>query len=104
MAILVCRPEFFGVEYEINPWMHVAVSVDHALAEAQGEGLHRAYAALGVPIELAEPEAGQPDMVFTANAAGVWKRTAVRSNCRHDARHRAEAPSNAGLDERRLHV
>ena len=104
MAILMCRPEFFGVEYEINPWMHVAVSVDHALAEAQWERLHRTYAALGVPIELAEPVAGQPDMVFTANAAVVWKRSAVLSNFRHDERHGEEEHWNAELVQRGFEV
>ena len=31
-AVLMCRPDHFGIEYEINPWMHVAIQVDHALA------------------------------------------------------------------------
>lgn len=100
MAILMCRPEFFGVEYEINPWMHVAVSVDHALAEAQWERLHSTYAELGLPTELAEPVAGQPDMVFTANAAVVWNRTAVLSNFRHDERHGEEEHWNGELARR----
>ena len=44
MAILMCRPEHFGIEYEINPWMHVAVEVDHERAVEQWEALHRVYA------------------------------------------------------------
>ena len=43
MAILMCRPEFFGVEYEINPWMHVSVRVDHALADTQWTTLYATY-------------------------------------------------------------
>ena len=49
-AVLMCRPDHFGIEYEINPWMHVAVKVDHALAEAQWDALHRTYVDLGVEI------------------------------------------------------
>jgi N-dimethylarginine dimethylaminohydrolase len=86
----MCRPEFFGVEYEINPWMHVTVEVDHALAQTQWEALYRIYVDVGVPIELAEPVAGLPDMVFTANAAVVWDGRAVLSNFHHDERHREE--------------
>ena len=91
MAILMCRPDFFGVEYEINPWMHVAVSVDRSLAAAQWDSLVATYGALGATIELAEPRRGLPDMVFTANAAVVWDGTAVLSAFRH-AERRGEEP------------
>jgi len=104
MAILMCRPEFFGIEYEINPWMHVAVSVDHRRAADQWDALYRTYADLGVPIDLAEPVAGQPDMVFTANAAVVWKRKAVLSNFRHDERHGEERHWLAELTRRGFDV
>jgi N-dimethylarginine dimethylaminohydrolase len=85
-AVLMCRPDHYGIEYEINPWMHVAVQVDHALAQAQWEALHRAYLDLGLAIELAEPVAGLPDMVFTANAAVLWDGRAVLSNFHHAER------------------
>jgi N-dimethylarginine dimethylaminohydrolase len=85
-AVLMCRPDHYGIEYEINPWMHVAVQVDHALAQAQWEALHRTYLDLGLEIELAEPVAGLPDMVFTANAAVLWDGRAVLSNFHHAER------------------
>jgi N-dimethylarginine dimethylaminohydrolase len=85
-AVLMCRPDHYGIEYEINPWMHVAVQVDHALAQAQWEALHRTYLDLGLAIELAEPVAGLPDMVFTANAAVLWDGRAVLSNFHHAER------------------
>ncbi len=80
MPILMCRPEFFGIEYEINPWMHVEVSVDHEQAVRQWDALYSTYRDLGVEIELTEPVKGLPDMVFTANAAVVWNGRAVLSN------------------------
>jgi N-dimethylarginine dimethylaminohydrolase len=100
MAILMCRPDFFGVEYEINPWMHVQVSVDHQIATQQWEALHRTYTELGVDIELAEPAAGLPDMVFTANAAVVWNRAAVLSNFHHRERQGEEAHWRTALEQR----
>src|SRR5215472_18504488 len=100
----MCRPEHFGVEYEINPWMHVAVSVDHALAAAQWEALHSTYARLGVPVDLVEPRPGLPDMVFTANAAVVWNGTAVMSAFRHPERQGEEPFWREELERRGLSV
>ena len=86
----MCRPDHFGIEYEINPWMHVAVQVDHALAASQWDALYRTYIDLGVQVELAAPVAGLPDMVFTANAAVLWDDRAVLSNFHHAERQGEE--------------
>jgi N-dimethylarginine dimethylaminohydrolase len=98
MRILMCRPEYFGIEYEINPWMHVAVAVDHAQAVAQWEALHARYHQLGVEVVLADPVQGLPDMVFTANAAVLWNRRAVLSNFRHAERRGEEAHWRSTLE------
>jgi N-dimethylarginine dimethylaminohydrolase len=90
MAILMCPPDHFGVEYEINPWMHVAVKVDRKTATRQWTALHDTYERLGVDIVLAKPVAGLPDMVFTANAAVLWKRRAVLSSFHHSERQGEE--------------
>ncbi len=102
MAILMCRPEHFGIEYEINPWMHVAVEVDHARAVEEWDDLHRVYTEMGEEIALAPPVAGLPDMVFTANAAVVWRRRAVLSRFHHaeragEERHWREALEKLGF-------
>jgi N-dimethylarginine dimethylaminohydrolase len=90
MAILMCRPDHFGVEYEINPWMHVEVRVNHVLATEQWRALQRTYSGLGVEMTYAEPQRGLPDMVFTANAAVVWGGKAVLSNFHHPQRQGEE--------------
>ena len=97
MAILMCRPDHFGIEYEINPWMHVAVEVDHHLAVKQWEALHALYLELGQEIALAESVAGLPDMVFTANAAVTWRHHAVLSRFHHAERAGEEAHWRATL-------
>lgn len=90
MAILMCRPDHFGVEYEINPWMHVDNQVDRSAALQQWDALRSAYTALGQDVVLADPVAGLPDMVFTANAGVVWNGRAVLSHFRHRERQGEE--------------
>ncbi|ODU01000.1 MAG: amidinotransferase [Planctomycetes bacterium SCN 63-9] len=84
--ILMCPPEYFGIEYEINPWMHVEVGSDPALARAQWNALHEALLGLGVAIDLIDPVQGQPDLVFTANAGLVYRDIFIVSHFRHAVR------------------
>ncbi|PPH10793.1 N-dimethylarginine dimethylaminohydrolase [Rathayibacter sp. AY1C1] len=70
-TILMCRPEHFTVVYRINPWMDPQVPTDTALAVRQWQTLYDTYADLGFTIELIEPEAGLPDMVYAANGGFV---------------------------------
>jgi len=37
--LLVCPPDYFGIEYEINPWMRLSNRVDHERAVQQWHGL-----------------------------------------------------------------
>ncbi|OEJ96491.1 amidinotransferase [Streptomyces thermolilacinus SPC6] len=67
----MCPPTHFRVTYSINPWMDPAKPVDLPLALAQWEDLRDRYRALGHTVELLEPRAGLPDMVFAANGATV---------------------------------
>jgi N-dimethylarginine dimethylaminohydrolase len=60
-------PTFFAVEYAINPWMDTSTSVDTHVAMNQWESLRQAYKELGHTVELVEPVAGLPDMVYAAN-------------------------------------
>jgi N-dimethylarginine dimethylaminohydrolase len=96
----MCRPRYFGVEYEINAWMHVANGVDPKEAESQWDALFDAYTGLGQTVELVDPQAGLPDMVFTANAALLREGTAVLSHFRHSERQGEEPFWEAALQER----
>jgi N-dimethylarginine dimethylaminohydrolase len=64
---LMCKPSHFTVEYKINPWMEPATPTDTAKAVAQWQDLYDMYVQLGHEVELIEPLAGYPDMVYTAN-------------------------------------
>lgn len=70
-------PEYFTVEYAINPWMDTATPVDTALALAQWDTLRRVYADLGHTVDLVAPRAGLPDMVYAANGGFLVGDTAV---------------------------
>jgi len=88
---LVCSPAFFGVLYEINPWMHRHVKVDLERARAQWEGLADMLRAAGAVIDVMEPHPNLPDLVFTANAGIVNGNQFVPSRFRHPERQ-AEVP------------
>lgn len=89
--LLMCPPDYFGIEYEINPWMNVEVDADHDAARAQWDALHALLAATGTPIELLDPVEGLPDLVFTANAGLVYRGKAIVSRFRHPQRQ-GESP------------
>lgn len=90
--LLVCPPDFFGIEYEINPWMRLGNRVDHERAVRQWHGLMSVFEKdLGVVLERMTPITALPDLVFTANAGVVVGRTAVVSRFRYPERQREEA-------------
>ena len=70
-------PEFFAVDYAINPWMDVGVPVDRRKAALQWERLFETYLQLGHSVELVQPVPGLPDMVYAANAGLVVGDAAV---------------------------
>ena len=66
---LMCPPTYFDVTYSINPWMDPSRRVDRALAVRQWSGLVDAYRSTGHRVDLLEPLANLPDMVYAANGA-----------------------------------
>jgi N-dimethylarginine dimethylaminohydrolase len=68
---LMCPPQYFSVQYAINPWMTAGDPVDAALAMRQWHGLRDTFRSLGHTVHAIEPEPGLPDMVFAANGATV---------------------------------
>jgi N-dimethylarginine dimethylaminohydrolase len=66
-SYLMCRPEHFTVSYRINPWMHPQHPTDTERAVDQWQRLYETYLSLGHDVQLIDPIAGLPDMVFTAN-------------------------------------
>jgi N-dimethylarginine dimethylaminohydrolase len=65
----MCPPEYFAVEYAINPWMDTEAAVDTELAVKQWSMLRELLVALGHTVDVLDPVPGLPDMVFAANGA-----------------------------------
>lgn len=82
----MCPPDFYGIEYEINPWMSRSRASDDELARAQWKALFELLMSLAADIQLMRPEEGLPDLVFTANAALIWHDVAFLARFRHAAR------------------
>ncbi len=80
MKMLMCRPDFYGVEYEINPWMDKTVAVKHSKAIQQWEFLYQTLKSCGAQVELVTPEKGVPDLVFTANAGLLYEGKVILSH------------------------
>jgi N-dimethylarginine dimethylaminohydrolase len=87
----MCTPDYFGIEYEINPWMNLRIGSDAGTAFQQWTALEHTIRELGVAIDLIEPVPGLPDLVFTANAGMVYRNLFVLSRFRYGVRQR-EAP------------
>src|SRR6266849_3215784 len=93
--ILMCRPDHYGIEYEINPWMSRSRGSTPERALAQWQALYDTLRGLGVTVELLEPQPGLPDLVFTANAGLIFKERFFSSRFRYDVRARETPYYNA---------
>ncbi|MFQ5811467.1 MAG: dimethylarginine dimethylaminohydrolase family protein, partial [Armatimonadota bacterium] len=90
-TFLMCRPTYYGIEYEINPWMSVQRPADNARALAQWERLVQVLTEdIGAEIKLVEPVPGLPDMCFTANAGFACGGMVVPSRFRYPQRQGEE--------------
>ncbi len=88
--VLMCPPDFYGIEYEINPWMNTERQTNQATALTQWSDLRQILSEHGAQIELLPPIAGLPDLVFTANAALIYRDRAICSRFRHVQRQGEE--------------
>jgi len=84
--LLLCPPDHYGIEYEINPWMSRERGADKPLVQAQWKGLFDQLSKLDCKVELITPQPGLPDMVFTANAGLTVGKKFIPSNFRHKER------------------
>ncbi len=98
-TILMCPPDHYGIEYEINPWMSRARGSTPERAQSQWHGLYDTLVQIGVQVELMKPIPGLPDLVFTANAGVIFKNRFFSSRFRHDVRARETPYFDAWFDE-----
>lgn len=90
-SLLMCPPDFYGIEYEINPWMDVHKPADAARARAQWRALYDVLSQrLGLHVDLLDPVKGVPDLVFTANAGLVVPGRFIASRFLHPERQQEQ--------------
>ncbi|MBD2776700.1 TIGR00300 family protein [Iningainema tapete] len=90
IRFLMCAPEYYDVDYVINPWMEGNIhksSRDRAVE--QWEQLHHILKEHAI-VDLVQPHKGVPDMVFTANAGLVLGKNVVLSRFLHKERQGEE--------------
>jgi N-dimethylarginine dimethylaminohydrolase len=102
--ILMCAPDYFAIEYEINPWMNRARGSIRERARQQWQKLHDTLVGLGVKIELLAPQPGLPDLVFTANAGVIFHNQFFSSCFRHEVRARETPCFDAWFSEHDFRV
>lgn len=89
--ILMCPPDYYGIKYEINPWMNVKIQSNHEIATKQWNNLHKILKEdLGADVKLIQPKEDVPDMVFTANAAVMYGNKAVIAKFKFEQRQPEE--------------
>jgi len=86
--ILMCPPDYYGIEYEINPWMSRSRGSDPHRAHQQWTALYETLQGSGARVELMPPQKGLPDLVFTANAGLIFGNQFYSSRFRHEVRAR----------------
>jgi N-dimethylarginine dimethylaminohydrolase len=97
--ILMCPPDYYGIEYEINAWMSRQRQAVHASAVDQWRRLRELLVAAGAEICELAPVPGLPDLVFTANAALIQRDTAMLARFRHEVRQRETPYDRAWFEE-----
>jgi N-dimethylarginine dimethylaminohydrolase len=78
--LLMCRPDFFEIAYQINPYMDLSKQPDREILKAEYAQIVAAHIAAGRTIRFMEPVDGLPDMTYTANQALIRGKKAVLAN------------------------
>jgi N-dimethylarginine dimethylaminohydrolase len=102
--ILMCPPDHYGIEYEINPWMNRSLGAVRAVAFHQWTTLRDTLLSLGVTVETLVPQAGLPDLVFTANAGLVYHDRFLSARFRHEVRAKESPVFDAWFARHGFHV
>ncbi len=89
--ILMCPPDYFTVDYVINPWMAGQVGdLDREKVKEQWRNLRDAIAEYADVVTI-DPQPELPDLVFTANAGVVLRDKAIASHFMPQERRAEEA-------------
>lgn len=83
----MCPPDFFDIEYEINPWMHQDDQPADETAHEQWDRLYDIYVhRMRWEVQLIKPVKSLPDMVFATDCCLMIDGKALLSNFRYPER------------------
>ena len=103
-TVMMCAPDYFGVDYVINAWMDGNCGqVDKALAAQQWQAYKNIIEKFA-DVALIPPQPGLPDMVFTANAGLVLGEAVVVSRFVNEERQGEEPFFDAWFKDKGLKV
>lgn len=98
-TFLMCAPQWYDVNYVINPWMAGNLHrPSRDLAFAQWRELHRQLQLIA-DVRLIPAVAGSPDMVFIGHTAVVQHGIAALSSFAHPERRAEEQPLRRWLQD-----
>jgi arginine dihydrolase len=101
---IMTPPEYFAVEYAINPWMDLAAPVDRGAAAMQWQSLYETYVSLRHTVDLVRPQPGLPDMVYAANGGFIAGDTAVPARFKYAERAKESVAYEAWMRSRGYQV
>ncbi len=78
--LLMCKPDFFRIAYQINPYMDLSKQPDHDLLMQEYDAIVAAHIAAGRTVQFMDPVENLPDMTYTANQALIRGKKAVLAN------------------------
>jgi N-dimethylarginine dimethylaminohydrolase len=98
-TFLMCSPEWYGVDYVINPWM--AGNLNRSSREASFGQWKRLHSELRevADVRLLHPRKGAPDMTFVAHGALINLGVAAVSRFAHTQRECEENPLRLWLED-----
>lgn len=98
IKLLMCAPDYFEIDYEINPWMQGNIhQSSQKVAAQQWQKLYETLSQFA-QIELIAPQPGLPDLVFTANAGVILENRVIVSRFYHPERQGEEPHFNKWFD------
>ena len=83
--LLMCRPDYFRVDYSINPWMKPG-SVNQGKANSQWNELLKAILKSDINVDIIKQKRGLTDMVFSADQGIIKIGVMALSNFHHPQR------------------
>ena len=78
--IIMCPPEYYNIEYSINPWMNTQNMVKKEKAFQQFQNLEAAFISNGVEVTELIPVEGLPDMIYATNSGYAEDKIFIKSN------------------------